>query len=71
MTALIFSHVTKSRALIGYRSSLIIHRVSTSTCSSERSFSYLRHLKSYLRSTMKQKRLNHIATLYIEKLSII
>ncbi|KYN14293.1 hypothetical protein ALC57_13460, partial [Trachymyrmex cornetzi] len=35
------------------------------TCSNEKSFSYLRHLKSYLRSTMKQERLNHIATLYI------
>ncbi|KYQ55428.1 hypothetical protein ALC60_05716, partial [Trachymyrmex zeteki] len=41
----------------------VLLTIPTSTCSNERSFSYLRHLKSYLRS--KQKRLNHIATLYI------
>ena len=43
--------------------------IPTLTCSNERSFSYLRHLKSYLRSSAKQKRLNHIAT-FIEKWSI-
>ncbi|KYN22702.1 hypothetical protein ALC57_04480 [Trachymyrmex cornetzi] len=39
--------------------------IPTSTYSNERSFSYLRHLKSYLRSTIRQKHLNHITTLYI------
>ncbi|KYN10124.1 hypothetical protein ALC57_17814, partial [Trachymyrmex cornetzi] len=43
----------------------VLLSILTLTCSNERSFSYLRHLKSYLRSTMKQKHLNHIATLYI------
>ena len=31
---------------------------------SERSFSAMRRLKSYLRSTMTQERLNHLITLY-------
>ncbi|KYN36278.1 hypothetical protein ALC56_09238 [Trachymyrmex septentrionalis] len=39
--------------------------ISTSTYSNKRSLSYLKYLKSYLRSTTKQKRLNYIATLYI------
>lgn len=34
---------------------------------SERSFSALRRVKSYLRSTMKQDRLNHIMTLHIHR----
>ena len=32
-----------------------------STCSAERSFSSLRRLKSYLRSTSSRERLNHLA----------
>ena len=32
-----------------------------SSCSAERSFSALRRLKTWLRSTMTQKRLNHVA----------
>ena len=35
--------------------------------SSERSFSMLRCMKTYLRSTMKQERLNRIMTLHIHK----
>ena len=37
------------------------------TCTSERSFSTLRRLKSYLRSTMSQKRLNHTVLLHTHK----
>ena len=37
------------------------------TCTAERSFSSLRRLKTYLRSTMTQKRLNHIAFLHCHK----
>ena len=35
--------------------------------SSERSFSAMRRVKSYLRSTMKQERLNHLMALHIHK----
>ena len=34
---------------------------------SERSFSALRRLKTYLRATMKQDRLNHLLLLYVHK----
>ncbi|KYN35604.1 hypothetical protein ALC56_10164, partial [Trachymyrmex septentrionalis] len=34
----------------------VLLTIPTSSCSNERSFSCLRYLKSYLRSTMKQKR---------------
>ncbi len=34
---------------------------------SERSFSVLRRVKTYLRSTMAQDRLNHIMTLHIHR----
>ena len=37
------------------------------TATSERSFSALRRMKTYLRSTMKQERLNSIMTLHIHK----
>ena len=35
--------------------------------SSERSFSALRRIKTYLRSTMSQARLNHIMSLHVHK----
>lgn len=35
-----------------------------SSCSNERSFSVLRRVKNYVRSTMHQKRLNHVAILH-------
>lgn len=38
-----------------------------SSCEAERSFSALRKLKTYLRSTMTQKRLNHVAVCYVHK----
>ena len=34
---------------------------------SERSFSSMRRLKSYLRSTMNQSRINHVMILYLNK----
>lgn len=35
-----------------------------SSCSNERSFSVLRRIKNYLRSTMAQDRLNHVAIIH-------
>jgi Domain of unknown function (DUF4371)/hAT family C-terminal dimerisation region len=37
--------------------------IPVSTCTAERSFSGLRRLKTYLRSTMSQERLNHLAVM--------
>jgi len=39
----------------------------SSSCSAERSFSALRRLKTYIRSTMTVSRLNHVTVLYIHK----
>ncbi|KAI4975647.1 hypothetical protein ZWY2020_049254 [Hordeum vulgare] len=50
--------------LITYR---ILVTVPVTVASAERSFSKLKLLKNYLRSTMSQKRLNGLATLCIEK----
>ncbi|ESN91119.1 hypothetical protein HELRODRAFT_153353, partial [Helobdella robusta] len=41
--------------------------IPVTTCSSERSFSVLRRLKTYLRSTTSQQRLNHLAILHCYK----
>lgn len=41
--------------------------VPTSTCTAERSFSSLRRIKSYLRSTMTARRLNSVAILHIHR----
>lgn len=45
----------------------IILTIPSTTCMNERAFSGLRYLKSHLRSTMTQKRLNNVANLYIHK----
>ena len=45
---------------------LIMVLPSTNTVS-ERSFSALKRLERYLRSTMKQDRLNHLLLLYVHK----
>lgn len=37
-----------------------------SNCSAERSFSALKRVKSYLRSTLKEQKLNSLAILHIE-----
>jgi len=41
--------------------------IPSSSAEAERSFSSLRRLKSYLRSRMKQNRLNHLSVLYVHK----
>jgi hypothetical protein len=49
---------------IAYR---ILFTMPVTVASAERSFSKLKLLKNYLRSTMTQQRLNGLATLCIEK----
>ena len=41
-----------------------------SSCEAERSFSSLRRLKTYLRSTMNQDRLSHLTLLHIERATV-
>lgn len=41
--------------------------VPASSATAERSFSTLRRLKNYLRATMAQERLNHVAVLHVHK----
>jgi hypothetical protein len=69
MTAMeIFEFVTKAdcypNASIAYR---IMFTMTVTVASAERSFSKLKLLKNYLRSTMSQERLNVLATLSTEK----
>ena len=45
----------------------ILATIPATSCSAERSFSGLRRLKTYLRSTMGQTRLNDLAILHIER----
>lgn len=45
----------------------LFYTIPITTCTAERSFSALRRLKNYLRTTMTQKRLNHVALLHIHK----
>lgn len=49
---------------VAYR---ILFTIPINMASAERSFSKLKLLKNYLRSTMSQERLNELATLCIEK----
>jgi hypothetical protein len=64
----IFEHVREldcyPNISIAYR---ILFTVPVTVASAERSFSKLKLLKNYLRSTMSQERLNGLATLCIEK----
>ena len=46
---------------------LLLLTVPISTCTPERSFSALRYLKTYLRTTMSQERLNHCAIMHIHR----
>ena len=50
-------------AIIAYR---ILLTIPVTVASAERSFSKLKLLKSYLRSTMTQERLNGLATIALE-----
>lgn len=45
----------------------ILSTIPATSCSAERSFSALRRIKTYLRNTMKQSRLNSLAVLNIER----
>ena len=45
----------------------ILSVIPSTSCSAERSFSSLRRLKTYLRSTMGQERLSNLALLHIER----
>jgi hypothetical protein len=49
---------------VAYR---ILFTIPITVASAERSFSKLKLLNNYLRSTMSQERLNGLASLYIEK----
>lgn len=46
---------------------IIYHTVPMTSATAERSFSTLRWLKTYLRSTMTQKKLNHVTLLHVHK----
>ena len=50
-----------------YKVFLILATIPATSCSAERSFSALRRLKTYLRSTMGQKRLNSTALINVER----
>ncbi|XP_028412053.1 zinc finger MYM-type protein 1-like [Dendronephthya gigantea] len=52
---------------VAYKVFSILATIPATSCSAERSFSALRRLKTYLRSTMGQKRLNSIALINIER----
>ena len=45
----------------------ILFTVPISSCTNESTFSALRHLKTYLRFTMGQRRLNNVSTLHIHQ----
>ena len=45
----------------------LVQVLSSTNAVSERSFSAMRHLKTYLRATMKQEQLNHLLLLYVHK----
>ena len=45
----------------------ILAVIPATSCSAERSFSSLRRLKTYLRSSMGQERLSNLALLHVER----
>lgn len=50
-----------------YEATSLLATIPATSCSAERSFSGLRHPKTYLRSTMGQERLSNLALLSIER----
>ena len=50
-----------------YKASSILATIPATSCSAERSFSGLRRVKTYLRSTMGQERLSSISLLCVER----
>lgn len=50
-----------------WKASRILSVIPATSCSAERSFSALRRMKTYLRSTMGQDRLNNLAIINIER----
>ncbi|XP_071826952.1 zinc finger MYM-type protein 1-like [Apostichopus japonicus] len=50
-----------------YKCACILATIPATSCSAERAFSGLRRLKTYLRNTMGQERLNNLAILNIER----
>ena len=65
----IMNNVTVSRTMFDQINKLlhILLTIPVTTATAERSFSTLRRLKTYLRSTMSQSRLNHLMILHIHK----
>ena len=50
-----------------YEVATILASIPATSCSAEQSFSALRRMKTYLRTTMAQERLNSIAIINIER----
>ena len=50
-----------------YKAATILASIPATSCTTERSFSGLRRVKTYLRSTMGEERLNYIAVINIER----
>ena len=65
----IMNDVTISKDMLSevHRMLQIFYTVPVTTSTAERTFSALRRLKTFLRSTMSQPRLNHMMTLYVHK----
>ena len=65
----VMNSVTVSRSMFNQVNKLlhIVLTIPVTTSTAERSFSTLRRLKTYLRSTMSQTRLNHLMLLHIHR----
>ena len=65
----ILNQVSISKTMLSEVSHLlqIFFTVPVSTCTAERTFSSLKRLKTFLRSTMTQPRLNNLMVLYVHR----
>lgn len=61
------NHFAKTMLCEVHKLMVIYLTVPMTSATAERSFSSLRRLKSYLRSTMTQKKLNHVTLLHVHK----